>query len=77
MKEYSKNDWLPTWESTVSGCKNKLSTVSTEELAAIKNRRDDFEKPTRPPYFVSAEDIWKEKRPYFIQIVSLQIYPIN
>ena len=43
MKEYKKKDWLPTWESTVAKCKKELSTVPTEELAAIKKRREDFE----------------------------------
>ena len=44
MQQYKKKDWLPTWESTVANCKKELSTVSTEELAAIKKRREDFEK---------------------------------
>jgi len=43
MKEYSKKDWLPTWESTVAECKDELSTIPTEELAAIKKCREDFE----------------------------------
>ena len=43
MKEYKKKDWLPTWESTVAECKAELSEVPTEELAAIKKRRGDFE----------------------------------
>jgi hypothetical protein len=43
MKEYKKKDWLPTWESTVAKCKKELSTVPSEELAAIKKRREDFE----------------------------------
>jgi hypothetical protein len=43
MKEYKKKDWLPTWESTVANCKDELSKVPPEELAAIKKRREDFE----------------------------------
>lgn len=43
MKEYKKKDWLPTWESTVAECKDELSKVPTEELAAIKKHREDFE----------------------------------
>ena len=43
MKEYKKKDWLPTWESTVTECKEELNTVTVEELAAIKKRREDFE----------------------------------
>ena len=43
MKEYSKKDWLPTWESTVADCKDELSSVPTEELAAIIKCREDFE----------------------------------
>jgi hypothetical protein len=43
MKEYKKRDWLPTWESTVAECKEELSTVTAEELAAINKRRGDFE----------------------------------
>jgi hypothetical protein len=43
MKEYKKKDWLPTWESTVANCKDELSNVPAEELAAIKKRREDFE----------------------------------
>ena len=43
MKQYSKKNWLPTWESTVAECKHELSTVPPEELAAIKKRRRDFE----------------------------------
>jgi hypothetical protein len=43
MKEYKKKDWLPTWESTVANCKDELSKVPSEELAAIKKRREDFE----------------------------------
>ena len=43
MKQYSKKNWLPTWESTVAECKHELSTVPPEELAAIKKRREDFE----------------------------------
>jgi len=43
MKEYKKKDWLPTWESTVANCKDELSNVPAEELAAIKKHREDFE----------------------------------
>lgn len=43
MKEYSKKDWLPTWESTVADCKEELSTVAAEELEAIIKCREDFE----------------------------------
>ena len=43
MKEYKKKDWLPTWESTVAECNEELSTVTSEELAAIKKCREDFE----------------------------------
>lgn len=43
MKEYKKKDWLPTWESMVAECKEELSKVPAEELAAIKKRRKDFE----------------------------------
>jgi len=43
MKEYKKKDWLPTWESTVAECKEELSTVTAEELTAIKKCREDFE----------------------------------
>jgi len=43
MKEYKKKDWLPTWESTVAECKDELSKVPADELAAIKKRREDFE----------------------------------
>lgn len=43
MKQYSKKNWLPTWESTVAECKDELSKVPAEELAAIKKCREDFE----------------------------------
>jgi hypothetical protein len=43
MQQYKKKDWLSTWEPTVANCKKELSTVSAEELAAIKKRREDFE----------------------------------
>lgn len=43
MKEYKKKDWLPTWESTVAECKEELSTITAEELAAIKKCRENFE----------------------------------
>jgi Zn finger protein HypA/HybF involved in hydrogenase expression len=55
MKQYKKKDWLPTWESTVAECKEELSTVTAEELAAIKKRREDFEATYKATLFCECE----------------------
>ena len=55
MKQYPRKKWLSTWESTVAECKQELSTVPDEELAAIKKCREDFEAAYKATLFCECE----------------------